>query len=54
MMEKYFLLGFGIYDTEGKMLNMIYDGESEFTTYSMRAMIADVKKETNLLTMSKY
>ena len=54
MMDKYFLLGFGIYDTEGKMLNMIYDGETEFTSYSMRSMIADSKKEANLLTMSKY
>lgn len=54
MMERYFLLGFGIYDTEGKMLNMIYDGESEFTSYSMRSMIADSKKDANLLAMSKY
>ena len=54
LMDKYFLLGFGIYDTEAKMLNMIYDGETEFTTYSMRSMIADSKKEANLLTMSKY
>lgn len=54
MMDKYFLLGFGIYDTEAKMLNIIYDGEQEFTTYSMRSMIADSKKEANLLTMGKY
>lgn len=54
MMDKYFLLGFGIYDTEAKMLNIIYDGETEFTNYSMRAMIADSKKEANLLTMGKY
>lgn len=54
MMDKYFLLGFGIYDTEGKMLNIIYDGETEFTNYSMRSMIADSKKEANLLTMGKY
>ena len=54
MMDKYFLLGFGIYDTEAKMLNIIYDGENEFTNYSMRSMIADSKKEANLLTMGKY
>lgn len=54
MMDKYFLLGFGIYDTEAKMLNIIYDGETEFTNYSMRSMIADSKKEANLLSMSKY
>lgn len=54
MMDKYFLLGFGIYDTEAKMLNIIYDGETEFTTYSMRSMIAESKKDANLLSMSKY
>ena len=54
MMDKYFLLGFGIYDTEAKMLNIIYDGETEFTNYSMRSMLADSKKEANLLSMSKY
>lgn len=54
MMDKYFLLGFGIYDSEGKMLNLIYDGETEFTNYSMRSMIAESKKEANLLTMGKY
>ena len=54
MMDKYFLLGFGIYDTEGKMLSIIYDGETEFTNYSLRSMVADAKKEANLLTMGKY
>jgi hypothetical protein len=54
LMDKYFLLGFGIYDTEAKMLNMIYDGETEFTNYSLRSMVADSKKEANLLTMGKY
>jgi len=54
MMDKYFLLGFGIYDTEGKMLSIIYDGETEFTNYSLRSMVADSKKEANLLAMGKY
>lgn len=54
LMDKYFLLGFGIYDTEAKMLNIIYDGESEFTHYSLRTMIADSKREANLLAMGRY
>ena len=54
MMDKYFLLGFGIYDTEGKMLSIIYDGETEFSNYSMRSMVADAKREANLLSMGKY
>lgn len=54
LMDKYFLLGFGIYDTEGKMLKIMYDGESEFTHQSLRSMIADTKKEQNLLQMGRY
>ena len=54
LMDKYFLLGFGIYDADGKMLNLIYDGETEFTNYSLRTMIAESKKDANLLTMGKY
>lgn len=54
MMDKYFLLGFGIYDTEAKMLKIIYDGESDFTEVSLRSMMAESKKETNLLAMNKY
>jgi len=54
MMDKYFILGFGIYDTEAKMLNMIYDGDADFSQYSLRSMIADSKKELNLLAMNRY
>lgn len=54
IMSKYFLLGFGIYDTEGKMLRIMYDGEDEFTQHSMRSLMADVKKEANLLAMNRY
>ena len=54
VMNKYFLLGFGIYDTEAKMLNIIYDGENEFSHQSLRSMMAESKKEANLLSMNKY
>ena len=54
IIDKYFLLGFGIYDTEGKMLKIIYDGEDEFTQQSMRSLMADAKKEANLLAMNRY
>lgn len=54
LMDKYFLLGFGIYDTEGKMLRIMYDGESDFTYQSLRSMIADSKKDQNLLAMGRY
>lgn len=54
LMNTYFLLGFGIYDSEAKMLNIIYDGESDFSQQSLRSMIADTKKDANLLAMGRY
>lgn len=50
MMDKYFLLAFGIYDTEAKLLDIIFDGESQFSTQSIREIAAKNKKDTNLLT----
>lgn len=52
MMNKYFLLAFGIYDTEAKLLDIIYDGESQFSTESIREIAAKNKKDTNLLASS--
>lgn len=49
MMDKYFMLAFGIYDTESKLLDIIYDGESQFSSYSIRELVAKNKKDTNLL-----
>ena len=54
MMNRYFLLAFGIYDTENKLLDVIYDGESQFSTESIRELAAKNKKDTNLLAMNKY
>ena len=36
------------------MMKMIYDGETEFTHQSLRTLIAESKKDANLLAMSKY
>lgn len=54
IIKKYFLLGIGIYDTENKVLDIIYDGDSAFNAHSLRAMVAENKKETNLLAMNKF
>lgn len=55
VIEKYFLLGIGIYDTEAKVLDILYDGDSSFQSVSMRYMIADNKKVTDVLTnMNKF
>lgn len=54
VIKQYFLLGIGIYDTEGKVLDMMYDGDSSFSSASLRSLVAENKKETNLLAMNKY
>ena len=48
VMDKYFLLAFAIYDTEAKMMKIIFDGDVDYTHYSLRAMAAEAKKETDL------
>ena len=54
MMNRYFLLAVGIYDTENKLLDVMYDGESQFSTESIRELAAKNKKDTNRLAMNKY
>ena len=53
VMDKYFLLAFGIYDTEAKMMKIIFDGDVDYTHYSLRAMAAEAKKETDLTASTK-
>lgn len=45
IMSKYFLLGIGIYDTEAKIYNVIYDSDEAYQSYPMRGLIALTKKE---------
>lgn len=49
LLDRYFLLGFGIYNTETKIVHMIYDGDSDFSDTSLRQLTAQVRKDTNLL-----
>ena len=49
LFKKYFLLGFGIYDTDTKILHAMFDGDNDFTQVPFRAMVAGIKKETDLL-----
>ena len=53
VMDKYFLLAFAIYDTEAKMMKIIFDGDVDYTHYSLRAMAAEAKKETDLTASTK-
>ncbi len=48
MMDKHHLLVFGIYDTEEKMLSIMYNIDTEFTQLSLRTMLADVNKTLDL------
>lgn len=48
-MKDYFLIGLAIYDTEGKVIDILTDGDEDFTSYSMRSLVAAVKKDTELL-----
>lgn len=45
LLNKYFLLGFAIYDTDSKLYQVMYDSDADFTTYPMRALIAQSKKD---------
>ena len=55
IISKYFILGLGIYDTEAKVLEIIYDGDSDYQDVSLRTLIAQNKKDTEILTaMNKY
>lgn len=47
--KKYFLLGFGIYDTNTRVLSAVFDGDSNFTHVPMSSLVATLKKETDLL-----
>ena len=53
VMDKHFLLAFAIYDTEAKMMKIIFDGDVDYTHYSLRAMAAEAKKETDLTASTK-
>ena len=49
IMDKYFLLGFGIYDTETRILSSMIDGDTAYSQYPMRALVSGIKKEVDLL-----
>lgn len=54
VIDKYFLLGIGIYDTESKLLDMMYESDTAFTSYPYRALVASVKKDIILNANNKY
>lgn len=51
--KKYFLLGFGIYDTETRIMHAVFDGDSNFTQVPMHTLVSAVKHDTDLLASSQ-
>lgn len=54
VINKYFLLGLGIYDTESKVLDMIYESDTAYTSYPYRALVSSIKKDIILSANNKY
>jgi len=55
LISKYYLLGFGIYDTETKILSMLFDedGTNEFTSVSLSSLKTSNNKEVDLTNMKE-
>ncbi len=54
IISKYFLLNFAVYDTEAKVINIISDGENAFSSYSLRSLVAQNRKDADILARSGY
>jgi hypothetical protein len=54
VIDKYFLLGIIIYDTESDSADIIYDGDTTYTTYSMRALMTSINKDIILSANNKF
>lgn len=48
LVSKYFLLAFGIYNTETEILTMFFDGDSEFSDISISSLQSNNKKDVDL------
>ena len=53
VMNKYYLLGFGIYDTETKILSMLFDGDSDFSDATISALKGSSGKEVDLTNLKE-
>lgn len=51
LINKSYLLGFGIVDTSSKSLSMLFDGDSDFSNMSMNALRSNNGKDVNLNNM---
>lgn len=53
VMNKYYLLGFGVYDTETKILSMMFDGDSDFSDVTISALKGSSGKEVDLTSLKE-
>ena len=54
IISKYFLLNFAVYDTEAKVINIITDGENAYSSYSLRSLVAQNRKDADILSRTGY
>ena len=47
MMDKYYLLGFAIVDTETEVVSVIFDGDTDFSETTLSAMSANTNRSSN-------
>ena len=53
VMNKYYLLGFGVYDTETKILSMLFDGDSDFSDATISSLKGSSGKEVDLTNLKE-
>lgn len=52
LLNKYYLIGFGIYDTETKILSMLFDGDSEFIETTIDSLKSSTERNSSTINMS--
>jgi len=54
IISKYFLLSFGVYDVGAHVINIISDGENEYSSYSLHSLVAQNRKDEDILARAGY
>jgi hypothetical protein len=52
LLNKYYLIGFGVYDTETKILSMLFDGEGEFVETTIDSLKSSSDRNSSMISMS--
>lgn len=52
LLNKYYLIGFGIYDTETKILSMLFDGDDQFIETTIDSLKTSTDKNSSMISMS--